>query len=181
MDDEDVGNEDEPARLREMRDESTVIHHGTLRPGEQFLETETFLPVSIDEVFGFFANAENLERITPPELAFQILTPTLIVMGEGTVIDYRLRLFGVPFRWRTRIIQWQPNNRFIDEQIQGPYSKWTHLHSFAESAEGTRMTDRVEYRLPLQPAGTIALPLVRRQLDRIFRYRASAIQKLLGS
>lgn len=163
-----------------MRDEPAVIQHGTQRTGEQFLETETFLPATIDEVFRFFANAENLERITPPELAFQILTPTPIVMEEGTVIDYRLRLFGVPFRWRTQITRWQPNNQFIDEQIQGPYSKWTHLHSFAESAEGTRMTDRVEYRLPLQPAGTVALPLVRRQLDRIFRYRASAIQKLLG-
>jgi ligand-binding SRPBCC domain-containing protein len=164
-----------------MHDDPALIQHGTLQTGEQFLETETFLSSTIDEVFQFFANAENLERITPPELAFQILTPTPIVMGEGTVIDYRLRLFGVPFRWRTRIIQWQPDNQFIDEQIQGPYSKWTHLHSFAESAEGTRMKDRVEYRLPLQPAGLVALPLVRRQLDRIFRYRANAIQKLLGS
>ena len=128
----------------------------------------------------FFSNAENLERITPPELAFQILTPTPIAMQEGTVVDYRLRLFGVPFHWRTRIAQWQPNDQFIDEQIRGPYSKWTHLHTFSECARGTRMTDRVEYRLPFQPAGSLALPLVRRQLDRIFRYRASAIQRLLG-
>ena len=160
---------------------TTAIRHGTLRKGLQFLETETFLPATINEVFAFFANAENLERITPPELAFQILTPTPIVMGEGTVIDYRLRLFGVPFRWRTGITSWQPNNRFIDEQVQGPYSKWTHVHSFSGNAEGTHMTDRVEYRLPLQPAGIIALPLVRRQLDHIFRYRAGAIQQLLGS
>lgn len=164
-----------------MRDETTLIRHGALRKGHQFLETETFLPAPIEEVFSFFAGAENLGRITPPELAFRILTPTPIFMQEGTIIDYRLRLFGVPFRWRTRITQWQPNDLFVDEQVQGPYAKWTHRHAFSASADGTHMTDRVEYRLPLLPAGAIALPLVRRQLDRIFRYRAGAIQRLLGS
>ncbi len=138
------------------------------------------LPPPRNEVFAFFANAENLEQITPPELAFQILTPTPIDVGEGTVIDYRLRLFRVPFRWRTRIVQWQPNDRFVDEQIRGPYNSWRHLHTFVDHDGGTRMTDRVEYRLPLQPAGLVGLPLVRRQLDRIFRYRASAIHRLLG-
>ncbi len=163
-----------------MRDDTTIIRHGAVQKGLRFLETATSLPLPRDEVFGFFANAENLERITPPELAFQILTPTPIIVKAGTIIDYRLRLFGVPFHWRTRIAQWQPFDQFVDEQIRGPYSSWTHLHSFAESDNGTRMTDRVEYRLPFQPAGSLALPLVRRELDRIFRYRASAIRRLLG-
>ena len=150
------------------------MRHGTLPSGDQFLQTTTVLPLQREEVFAFFANAENLERITPPELAFQILTPTPIAIAEGTIIDYRLRLFGVPFRWRTRIVQWQPNDQFVDEQIRGPYKSWRHRHTFVDCEEGTRMTDRVEYRLPLQPAGALVLPLVRRQLDRIFRYRAEA-------
>ena len=162
-----------------MRDPATIISHGTLQDGRQFLETVTSLPAPQDDVFAFFANAENLQQITPPELAFRILTPTPIDIGQGTIIDYRLRLFGVPFNWRTRILQWQPNARFIDEQVSGPYRSWRHVHTFAECEEGTRMTDRVEYRLPLQPAGALALPLVRRQLDRIFRSRASAIRLLL--
>jgi ligand-binding SRPBCC domain-containing protein len=159
---------------------ATSILHGTTQNGLQFLETETYLPLAIDEVFAFFANAENLERITPPELAFQILTPTPIDIGEGTIIDYRLRLFGVPFGWRTRIVEWQPDTRFVDEQIRGPYSSWRHLHTFVACEHGTRMTDRVEYRLPLQPVGLVALPLVRRELDWIFRYRANAMRSYLA-
>ena len=163
-----------------MGDDTTVILHGSMHNGHQFLETATRLPPTVDEVFVFFADAENLERITPPELSFEILTPTPIVIREGTIIDYRLRLFGLPFNWRTRIVQWQPTEQFIDEQIRGPYSSWRHLHTFTGCEEGTRMTDRVEYRLPLQPLGYLVLPLVRRQLDRIFRYRAGAIRRLLG-
>ncbi|MDH3378908.1 MAG: SRPBCC family protein [Gammaproteobacteria bacterium] len=161
-----------------MRDGSTIIRHGDLKNGYHFLETVTTLPLPVDEVFAFFSDAENLERITPPELAFQILTPTPIEIETGTIIKYRLRLFGVPFRWQTRIAVWDPVVQFVDEQMRGPYSTWRHQHTFERTEEGTRMIDRVEYRLPLEPIGGLALPLVRYQLDRIFRYRASALQQL---
>lgn len=164
-----------------MHERPPNISHGKTRHGHWFLVTTIELPLAIHEVFAFFANAENLERITPPELAFEILTPTPIDVGEGTIIDYRLRLFHVPFNWRTQIVEWQPNERFIDEQTRGPYKSWRHLHSFAESEKGTCMTDRVEYRLPFAPAGALVLPLVRQQLDRIFRFRASAVTRLLRS
>ena len=163
-----------------MSGDKTIIRHGGIQKRRQFLETTTTVQLSVDDVFLFFSDAENLERITPPELAFQILTPTPIDMKEGTIIDYRLRLFKMPFCWRTRITRWQPNEQFIDEQVRGPYRSWTHLHTFAASGSDTRMTDRVEYELPLGPAGMLVLPLVRRQLDRIFGYRASAIRRLLG-
>lgn len=163
-----------------MRDEKTTIRHGAVQKDFRFLETVTTLPLPVDEVFAFFSDAENLERITPPELAFHILTPTPINVDEGTMIDYRLRLFGVPFHWRTRIVQWHPNHQFVDEQVRGPYRSWRHLHTFADCEDGTRMTDRVEYGLPFQPMSSLVLPLVRRQLDRIFRYRASAIRRLLS-
>lgn len=164
--------------LRSMN--GAAISHGTTQDGQQFLETETVLPKDVETVFAFFGNAENLERITPPELAFEILTPTPIVMRAGKLIDYRLRLFGIPFRWRTQIVEWQPPHHFVDEQLRGPYASWRHVHTFTECEAGTRMTDRVEYRLPFLPAGAVALPLVRRQLDHIFRYRASTIRRLLG-
>ena len=157
----------------------THIEHSTLADGTRVLETATQLPRRPDVAFEFFANAENLEIITPPELAFQILTPTPITISEGAIIDYRLRLFGVPFRWRTRIAIWEPHVEFMDEQIRGPYRLWRHRHTFATEGEGTRMTDRVEYRLPLQPVGGLAAPLVTRQLDRIFSYRADAIRQIM--
>jgi ligand-binding SRPBCC domain-containing protein len=162
-----------------MKQESADIRHAALGRGTHVLETTTYLPLPIREVFAFFADAGNLERITPPELAFRILTPLPIDIGEGALIDYRLRLYGVPFAWHTRISQWQPPARFVDEQLRGPYREWVHTHLFEPAGDGTLMIDRVRYRLPAHPASAPVLPLVRRQLDRIFRYRARAIREIL--
>jgi ligand-binding SRPBCC domain-containing protein len=157
-----------------------AIHHTRLPRGNSILEVETLLPLPVDEVFPFFAEAGNLQRITPPELNFDLLTPLPVPMEAGTLIEYRLRLFGVPFRWRTRIALWDPPHRFVDEQLHGPYREWIHLHEFEPTPGGTRMRDRVRYRLPLHPFSLPAALLVRRQLDRIFRFRAEAIGDALG-
>ena len=146
------------------------------------LERTQVIPRRRSEVFAFFADAHNLERITPDSLGFRILTPDPIEMRAGTLIDYSLRLHGVPLRWRTRIDEFEPEERFVDTQLRGPYRLWHHRHEFEETADGTRMRDLVNYELPFGPLGTIARALfVRRSLERIFDYRAQAIAEIFGT
>lgn len=149
--------------------------------GEHMLTAETTIPRPREEVFAFFAAAENLERITPPELRFTIATPLPIRMGEGALIEYRLRLFGVGFAWKTRISRWEPGHCFVDEQLSGPYRKWVHTHRFEDVPGGTRVLDEVRYRLPFFPLGETAYPLVRRQVRRIFDFRAQRLSELLAA
>ena len=131
------------------------------------------VPLPSEQVFTF-ADVANLEHITPPELRFWILTPQPIPMREGAVIDYRLRLFGVPLRW-------QPPIGFVDEQVRGPYRVWEHAHWFRDDGGATTIEDVVRYELPVAPFGEIFHPLVRLQFERIFRFRRSAVRNsLLG-
>lgn len=132
------------------------------------------------EVFAFFSDASNLDALTPPFLHFRILTPMPVEMRVGAQLDYRLSLFGLPVSWRTRITDWRPGERFVDEQESGPYALWRHTHAFEARGSATLMRDVVEYAEPLGPLGAVAHALlVRRTLDRIFDFRREATARLL--
>ena len=140
------------------------------------LETELWLPRPLADVFAFFADAGNLEALTPPWLRFRILTPQPIAMRKGTRIDYRLRLHGLPVGWMTEITAWEPPRRFVDEQRRGPYRVWIHEHRFAERDGGTEVRDRVRYGVP---GGWLVDRLgVRRDVRRIFEHRSQKMREL---
>lgn len=130
------------------------------------------------DVFAFFADVQNLERITPAFLNFRILTPLPVPMRAGALIDYELRLYGVPLRWQTRIEEVDPGVSFVDVQLRGPYRHWHHLHEFIDVEGGTEVRDTVHYELPWGPLGSIAGALfVRRSLDRIFDHRQRVLEQ----
>jgi ligand-binding SRPBCC domain-containing protein len=133
-----------------------------------------------DGVFAFFADARNLERITPPWLGFRVLTREPIELRAGTLIDYRLELHRVRLRWRTEIVLWDPPRRFVDVQRSGPYALWHHAHGFEPDGAGTRVRDVVRYALPLGPLGAGAhAAFVRRDLARIFAFRHREVARIL--
>ena len=142
------------------------------------LNSEVLLPRPPDEVFPFFADAGNLERLTPPWLRFEVLTPGPVEMRPGAAIDYRLRLRGAPIRWRSEITAWEPPFRFVDEQRRGPYRLWVHEHRFEERAGRTLASDRVRYAAP--GGWLVDRLLVRPDLERIFEYRRAALRRIFG-
>ena len=146
------------------------------RPPRYTLSARNVLDRPLEQVVEFFAAAENLASITPPEMGFTILTPTPIDMGVGTLIDYRVRVSGIPLRWQTRIEVWEPGERFVDSQLRGPYACWWHEHRFEPDANSTVMFDTVHYAPPLGPLGVVAQHLlIARQLRHIFAYRGRVI------
>lgn len=148
---------------------------------EHILQRKQIIERPRDEVFEFFADAGNLERITPPELNFQIITPQPIDIKNGALIDYKLKLRGIPITWKTEITQWNPPFDFVDSALKSPYKQWIHLHSFEEGKNGeTIMRDIVRYRLPLEPLGDLAHFYVKKELKYIFDYRCKIIEEIFG-
>jgi ligand-binding SRPBCC domain-containing protein len=143
------------------------------------LHSEIDLPRPLPEVFAFFADAANLQAITPPWLHFQFLSPLPVEMRAGTPIDYRIRLQGVPVRWRTEITEWEPPHRFVDVQLRGPYRLWHHEHTFCDLGGLTRVIDHVKYAVP--GGALIECLLVRPRLETIFAHRRKVIEQRLGA
>ena len=143
------------------------------------LEREQRIAAPPEDVFPFFEDAYNLEAITPPFLGFRVVTPRPIEMRAGALIEYRLKLHGLPVRWKTRIESFDPPHTFVDVQLSGPYRLWHHTHVFEPDGRGgTVMRDRVRYALPLGPVGRLAHMLfVRRDLRRIFDFRQKAVAR----
>ena len=138
-------------------------------------QSELWLPLPPEKLFPFFADAANLDAITPPWLNFRIVTPGPVDMREGALIDYRLRVRGLPLRWRTRINAWEPPHRFEDEQLRGPYRQWIHEHTFEAQAGGTLARDRVRYAVPLD--WLVHDWLVRPDIEKIFRHRSEMLKR----
>lgn len=145
---------------------------------EQVFETQVWLPRSREEIFPFFADAGNLDAITPPWLHFRILTPLPLEMRQGAKIHYQIRLHGIPISWRTNIASWNPSHSFVDEQISGPYQKWHHTHLFEEKGGGTLCKDRVVYK---HLGGMLVHKyLVRPDIERIFAYRQEKMLEIFA-
>jgi ligand-binding SRPBCC domain-containing protein len=141
-------------------------------------QCEFWLPQPRAVVFDFFADARNLQTITPPWLHFVILTPTPIEMRPGALIDYKLRVHGFPLRWQTEITEWNPPHHFVDQQLRGPYTLWHHTHRFFDQDGGTRCVDEVRYRPP--GGALINYLFVKRDVQKIFAYRQQQLQKHFG-
>ncbi|MDE0018596.1 SRPBCC family protein [Candidatus Poribacteria bacterium] len=139
-------------------------------------ESQRTVECPLTEVFEFFSNAHNLAAITPPELHLEILTPAPIEMFAGTLIDYRLKLHGIPLRWQTEITEWNPPHFFLDEQRRGPYRLWRHTHTFDETGNGVVVGDSVEYAV--WGGGLINKLFVRPDIEKIFAYRSEQLDEI---
>jgi len=148
------------------------------RSREEIFYSEQFIPVTPEKLFVFFKEPHNLEEITPPTLSFHIQKVSTPQIQQGTLIDYVLKIRGIPAKWKTEIDEWHPPFKFVDKQIRGPYKLWHHTHEFRSFCGGTLMIDRVRYRLPLGYFGwLIASYFVRKEVAQIFKYRREYISK----
>lgn len=146
------------------------------------LARTTVVPRPRREVFAFFADAGNLEELTPPWLRFEVLSERPVEMREGARIDYRLKVRGLPVRWTSEITIWEPPERFVDEQVHGPYRMWRHEHTFADHPDGTEVGDRVRYAVP---GGPLIERVVQRvavgpDVEKIFDFRQERLREIFG-
>lgn len=167
-----------PVHTASALQSSGAAHPRRPTRGLRLFRSEVIVPRGLDETFAFFSDARNLDRLTPPWVGFEIVTPGPIDMRVGAEIEYRIRIHGVPISWRTQITVWEPKVRFIDVQLRGPYRWWHHEHRFEACDEGTRVIDEVEYCAPL--AWLTHRLFVDRDVARIFAYRADSLAKILG-
>ncbi|MGP0566019.1 MULTISPECIES: TIGR01777 family oxidoreductase [unclassified Nitrospina] len=159
--------------------ESALTQLADVRTHE--MRMEQWVPKPIDTIFEFYSDAKNLEILTPPFLNFSVTGQSTREMEEGTRINYRLKLYGIPFRWQSIIMDWSPNNRFSDIQVVGPYWLWHHTHDFIEQDGGTLIRDRAIYRVPMWTPGDLFIyPIVRRDLEKIFSFRWKKTCDLFG-
>lgn len=155
-----------------------TINDNAKRPGGYILNAECVVPASLDEVFEFYSNAMNLEKLTPPWMNFKVVSKPPIDMHEGRLIDYKLTVMGLPLRWQSKITVWEPKHRFMDIQTRGPYKYWEHEHTFEEVSEGVRVRDEVQYGVP---GGVIVHRLkVRPDIEKIFAYREQKQKEMFG-
>ncbi len=144
------------------------------------LVREQWIDKPLDEVFEFFSRPENLQEITPPWLSFHIVSAEK-ELHTGSLIEYKLKVHGLPMRWKSEIAEWDPPHRFVDNQLKGPYARWHHLHTFVAENGGTRIRDQVDYELPFGIIGELMHTLmVRRDVESIFLYRQKRLLELLG-
>ncbi len=142
--------------------------------------TQTIIEKPLETVFSYFSDAANLQDLTPPWLHFKIITKLPIDMKKDALIDYQLKLYGIPFHWQTKILGWSPPDHFVDIQLKGPYKEWIHIHRFEKQGKNTIMNDQVYYSLPF---GWLSIParylLVRKNIEKIFDYRRKQLINLL--
>ncbi len=157
---------------------NSAITITTTAPGRFHLSARQTLPRPRDEVWAFFSDPRNLSRLTPPETRIRMLNADALEMKEGALIDYELRVKGIPLRWTSQISVWNPPARFVDTQLRGPYRNWIHQHLFEEDGDSTVVGDEVDYQVP---GGRLAHDLfVKRELKRIFTFRMSALETVFG-
>jgi len=146
------------------------------------LKAEMTIDLPREQVFEFFADATELERITPPWLHFSVLTPQPIEIKKGQLLDYRLKLHGIPIYWQTEIAEWERPFRFVDQQLKGPYQRWYHEHTFLELDGKTIVRDNVHY---IPRGGALIRPFLQRMfvgpdLEKIFGFRQDKLTEIFA-